>query len=121
MALFESSLVLHVVANSLDWRKVTEISVLCKCSSEGAFGPVEELWVWQLVLSSCRANQCGGGPGLHQLLAEYVDLWLWPSEVVLVIFFVNLVVRQDEIVVHLRLGFSPKSCRVLPSAGPMRL
>lgn len=74
MPLLKSSLILHVGADALHWREVAQVTVLGKSGGKSALRPIEELWEWQLVFWLLRADQCGGGPSLHQLLAEVAHL-----------------------------------------------
>ena len=49
VALLQAGLILHISADSLHWREVAQITVLCKSGGKCTLGAVEQLRVRQLV------------------------------------------------------------------------
>ena len=96
MSLFQPCLVLHIGADSLNWREVAQVSLFGECSSVSALRSVEELRVGQLLDGLLRTDQKGGWTRLHKLLAELARGHLVLRDVVFIIDLVNVVV------VHIR-------------------
>ena len=85
MALFKTCLVLHVGANTLNWGKVAQISILGKSGGKGSLRTIEKFWVRQLVFWFLRPYKGSGGPCLHQLLTEVANLGNLLGDVLLII------------------------------------
>ena len=98
MPFLEARLVLHVRADSLNWREITQVSVPGKCGCKRAFGTVEELWVGQLVIGLLGAYKRSCRPRIHQLLTEIAHLALGLANILLFVHLVNVLIVKVALI-----------------------
>ena len=74
MALLQSCLVLHEIADSLNWCEVAQITLLCESGGKSTLIPIKQLRVGDLVFQVLPSDIAGDGLRLHDTLSEDTNL-----------------------------------------------